>query len=300
MAVTKSREEALTMEFLIEGMSCASCVGRVERAIQGVNGVTSTSVNLATGRANVSFGSADRDPRAVADAIRKVGYEPVPATVEFHVKGMTCASCVARVEKFLKRVPGVITAAVNVATERATVTFFGKADVVPRLIEAVAEAGYEAVEVRPDSDHTNRQEMARDAETVLLRRSLIIAALLTLPVFVLEMPAHVIPGVEAWIMSTLGHDESRYVQFALTTLILFGPAQRFYRKGVPALLRLAPDMNSLVALGTGECLLRSGGRHRNSDLVWTLSGSQSEGADIGCDQAFDRVDAQNRARAPRG
>ncbi|WP_046867846.1 heavy metal translocating P-type ATPase [Microvirga massiliensis] len=250
MAEKKRASQGPTVEIPVEGMTCASCVGRVEKAIRAVEGVTAANVNLATQRATVSFGSADANPQAVAEAIRGVGYEPTPATVELAISGMTCASCVGRVEKALKRVPGVVDATVNLATERATVHFFGAADAVARLIAAVADAGYEAEEVRADGDRTDRERAAREAEITSLRLALVVSALLTLPVFALEMGSHFIPGVHEWVMDTIGHRESWYLQFALTTLVLFGPGLRFFRKGVPALLRLAPDMNSLVALGT--------------------------------------------------
>ena len=111
--------------FQVAGMTCASCVGRVEKAILAVPGVDSASVNLATERADVTF--RDRaDPLAVAQAIRNSGYAAGEETVELGVEGMTCASCVGRVEKALKATPGVLEASVNLATERATVRFPGR------------------------------------------------------------------------------------------------------------------------------------------------------------------------------
>ncbi|RDI57214.1 heavy metal translocating P-type ATPase [Microvirga subterranea] len=250
MAVKELARQGLTVEIPVQGMTCASCVGRVEKAIRRIEGVTAANVNLATERASVSFGSADADPQAVVEAIRDVGYEPMPATVELKVSGMTCASCVGRVEKALKRVPGVVDAAVNLATERATVRLFGSSEAVGRLVAAVEATGYEAEEVRVGVDRTDEERAAREAEIASLRTSLALAAVLTLPVFALEMGSHFVPGVHEWIMDTIGHRESWYLQFAFTTLVLFGPGLRFFRKGVPALLRRAPDMNSLVSLGT--------------------------------------------------
>ncbi|MBF9196845.1 heavy metal translocating P-type ATPase [Microvirga terrestris] len=234
----------------IEGMTCASCVNRVEKAIRSVEGVTATNVNLATERAHVEFGSGSANPAAVAEAIRTAGYEPSDSTVDLKIGGMTCASCVGRVEKALKRVPGVLEANVNLATERASIRYLGGADMVGRLITAVEQTGYEAAALRQDKDQNDRERAAREAEISGLWRSLTLAALLTLPVFVLEMGSHFIPVIHDWVMETFGHRTSWYLQFALTTLVLFGPGLRFFRKGVPALLRWAPDMNSLVVLGT--------------------------------------------------
>ncbi|MBB3018466.1 Cu+-exporting ATPase [Microvirga lupini] len=234
----------------IQGMTCASCVNRVEKAIRSVEGVKAANVNLATERAHVEFGSAGANPAAVAEAIRIAGYEPSDSTVELKIDGMTCASCVGRVEKALKRVPGVLEASVNLATERASIRYLGGADMLSRLIGAVEQTGYGAEALRQDNDQSDRERAAREAEISGLRRSLTVAALLTLPVFVLEMGSHFIPAIHDWVMETLGHRTSWYLQFALTTLVLFGPGLRFFRKGVPALLRWSPDMNSLVVLGT--------------------------------------------------
>ncbi len=250
MAVTSRTAAAESFDIPVQGMSCASCVGRVEKAIRSVDGVTAANVNLATERAHVSFAPDKADPLAVAEAIRTAGYEPAENHAELAIQGMTCASCVARVEKALKRVPGVLDAHVNLATERASVRYLGGSDAVGRLIEAVDSTGYEAAEIRQGDDRTDRERAAREAETAALRRSLVAAAILTLPVFVIEMGSHVIGAIHDWVMNTLGHQTSWHLQFALTTLVLFGPGLRFFRKGIPALLRRAPDMNSLVVLGT--------------------------------------------------
>lgn len=250
MAVTNRTAAPASFDIPVQGMTCASCVGRVEKAIKSVEGVTAANVNLATERAHVSFAPEKADPQAVAEAIRAAGYEPSESHVDLKIEGMTCASCVSRVEKALKRVPGVVEAHVNLATERASVKYLGGTDVVSRMIEAVDATGYGAKEIRQDADQTDRERAAREAEIAALRRSLAVAAILTLPVFVVEMGAHFIPTIHDWVMNSLGHQASWYLQFALTTLVLFGPGLRFFKKGVPALLRWAPDMNSLVVLGT--------------------------------------------------
>ncbi|OZI72652.1 copper-translocating P-type ATPase [Bordetella genomosp. 2] len=237
---------AATISLPIEGMTCASCVGRVEAALAKVEGVGSVSVNLATERADIRpAGPVDR--QALIQAIEKVGYDVPASTVELAVGGMTCASCVGRVEKALKAVPGVAQATVNLATERATVRGVAA---VQDLVAAIEKVGYEA---RPADTGAQAGEQAaekKDAERAGLKRDLILASVLALPVFVLEMGSHVIPGMHEWVMDTIGMRQSWYLQFALTLLVLAIPGRRFYLKGFPALARLAPDMNSLVAVGT--------------------------------------------------
>lgn len=237
-----------TIQIGIDGMTCASCVRRVEKAIASAPGVATASVNLATERAEVTF-SGKPELIPVLAAVSAVGYEPRADTIELAIEGMTCASCVARIEKALKTVPGVTEANANLATERATVRIVAGAVEITALQRAVATAGYEARLIVPDAAE-NRERDGRQAEIRLLGRLLALAALLTLPVFALEMGSHLVPAFHQWVMMTLGAWSWR-LQFVLTTIVLFGPGLRFFRKGIPALLRGAPDMNALVALGTG-------------------------------------------------
>jgi Cu+-exporting ATPase len=120
------------------------------------------------------------------------------------------------------------------------------------LIKAVETAGYEArslEEARSDAKQETQSDK-RDAEALELKKNVILAAVLTLPVFILEMGSHIVPAVHMFVMDTIGMQNSWYFQFVLTTLVLFGPGMRFFKKGIPALLRAAPDMNSLVVVGT--------------------------------------------------
>lgn len=238
----------LVIQLGIEGMTCASCVRRVEMAIASAPGVVSSSVNLATERVEVTFaGKPDLAP--VIAAVSAVGYQTRTDTLEFAIEGMTCASCVSRIEKALKAVAGVTDATVNLATERATVRVATGSVEAATLESAVAAAGYKAQQILSDAGQ-DRERDGRAPEIHTLSRSLTWAALLTLPVFVLEMGSHLVPAFHHWVMMTLG-DWNWRLQFVLTTIVLFGPGLRFFRKGVPALLRGAPDMNALVALGSG-------------------------------------------------
>jgi Au+-exporting ATPase len=256
-APVRATDLSRTILLPIEGMTCASCVGRVERALKAVPGVDAASVNLATERASITTRSTIARAKLV-EAIENAGYS-VPETsagsagsTELSIDGMTCASCVGRVERALKAIPGVTDAVVNLATERATV--HGSA-AAATLIAAIEDAGYEAKLIGAAAsngaeDETAERAEKKDAERRELARDFTIAAVLTAPVFLLEMGSHLIPGVHGLIESTIGMQWSWYIQFALTTLVLFVPGIRFYDKGLPALWRLAPDMNSLVAVGT--------------------------------------------------
>lgn len=166
--------------------------------------------------------------------------------LQLSVSGMSCASCVRRVEQALLKTPGVSAASVNLASERASVTIDAQTPVA-EVLAALTSAGYSAHEY---VEAREQEQSLRDLDIASLRDSLLIAALLTLPVFVLEMGSHLIPAVHHWVMANLGQQLNWIIQFILTSLVLFGPGRRFLQSGLPALYRKAPDMNSLVALGT--------------------------------------------------
>ena len=163
------------------------------------------------------------------------------------IDGMSCASCTGRVEKVLLSVPGVQSANVNLANGTAYVTGAG-ADVATRASQAVTQAGYPA--------HL-RQTGEGAEEPNTLYRGVIFAALLSLPVFILEMGSHLSPAFHHWVHTTLGAQVSRLIQFVLTSAVLFWPGRGFFTKGLRSLIGRAPDMNALVALGAGAAFLYS-------------------------------------------
>jgi heavy metal translocating P-type ATPase len=170
--------------------------------------------------------------------------------VTLDIEGMSCASCVSRVEKALTKVPGVTAASVNLATERATVTG-GNVDA---LVQAVQKAGYEGALHHPHSPSAHDHH---DEDAAVLRRDVIIAAIPTLPLFLLEMVGHFYMPFHMWLMSVVSMDVLYVGYFLLASFVLFVPGLRFFRTGIPALLRGAPEMNSLVALGAGAAWLFS-------------------------------------------
>ncbi|MBC3945032.1 copper-translocating P-type ATPase [Erwinia persicina] len=241
---------ATRLSLPVEGMTCASCVGRVEKALKAVRGISTASVNLATERADITLTDSG-DALSAVRAIESAGYSVRHEITELAIEDMTCASCVGRVEKALAQTPGVIEAGVNLATERARIIHFAGVVSVADLEAAVVKAGYTSRRLSAESANTEDQDNERrEGEARSLRRALYTAAIFTLPVFILEMGSHVIPGMHDLVMRTLGQQMNWYIQFVLATIVLFGPGMRFFRKGIPALLRGAPDMNSLVSVGT--------------------------------------------------
>jgi len=236
-------------------MSCAGCKGRAERALATSPGVQNVSVNLANEKANFDLAD-DATLSGPMAALDKAGYPARTETVVFNVESMSCASCVGRVDKALGAVDGVLDVNVNLASETATVRFVEGVTTVADLIAAARDAGYPATPAKTDTVAEDAGDR-KTAEAQDLFRKTIIAAALTLPVFVIEMGGHVFPTFKEFIHDAIGQQTSWILQFVLVTLVLIGPGRSFYTKGFPALVKGAPDMNSLVAVGTSAAYLYS-------------------------------------------
>jgi Cu+-exporting ATPase len=166
------------------------------------------------------------------------------------VEGMSCAACVGRVERALKAVPGVTGAEVNLATRRATLRHSGGAAVAGAAATAATKAGYAARPVVDEAAEGRRERESRAAEERALGRAFAVAAAATLPLVAIEMGAHLSGALHHALAEAFGEGGLGLVALLLASLVQFGPGLQFYRKGGPALLRGAPDMNSLVMLGT--------------------------------------------------
>lgn len=232
----------------IEGMTCASCVGRVEKSLSALEGISDVSVNLASESARMSVNDSARLQEA-ALSLDTLGYPARTSRVTLNIASMSCASCVGRVDKALADVPGVLSVTVNLAAETAVVEFLEGAVATADLMAATAAIGYPAEVAEANASQSRVERKAEEADN--LRRNVLLAVALTLPVFVLEMGAHLIPAFHMAIANSIGTQTSWVIQFVLATIVLFGPGRHFFFRGVPALLRGAPDMNSLVAVGTG-------------------------------------------------
>jgi P-type Cu+ transporter len=186
---------------------------------------------------------------------------PTDTGIELDIHGMTCASCVLRVEKALATVPGVTSVYVNLATHRASLRFTPTTEepqqAIGALILAAEKAGYEANVVEHTQASIDARAIEQTQEAHQLNRSFIIALILTLPVFILEMGSHASATMHHFVHDAIGMQRSWWIQSLLTTIILVGPGRSFFTKGFPALWRLAPDMNSLVALGASSAWLYS-------------------------------------------
>lgn len=229
----------------LDGMSCASCAGRAERSLADLPGVSEAAVNFATGQAQVSLQNAAAVD--VARALKDAGYPARQDTFQINVHGMSCASCVGRVERALRDVAGVTEVSVNLVTATATVTALTGSVEVAHLVECIQALGYDA-----DPAHAEQGIVpdADEQEVASVRRDTLIAACLTVPVFLWEMGGHFVPGLGARLDTLMPQQMAWLAQWVLITAVLVWPGRRFFRAGIPALLHNAPDMNTLVSLGT--------------------------------------------------
>ncbi|MGB7317807.1 MAG: heavy metal translocating P-type ATPase [Planktotalea sp.] len=235
-----------TLTFPVQGLNCASCAVRAETALNTVSGITAARVNFATGLAEIDT-SAPIVASALVDALEKAGKPAVPQSTELRIDGMSCASCVNRIETDLLKVDGVLSAEVNLAAGTAHITALGTH--ASALIEAVQQSGKNARLENEDSAES--PDDIHDGAANSMRRAFILSALLTLPVFILEMGGHAVPAFHHLIARTIGMQTSWAIQFALTLLVILGPGRALWRSGLRALARWQPDMNALVVLGSG-------------------------------------------------
>ena len=303
-----SEQATAGVRFPVEGMTCASCVNRIERYLRKTNGVVEANVNLATETASVRFDPALVDLGALSSAVEAAGYEarieraefsggptvagvagtesieiafraPAgglsgPRSLALDIEGMTCASCVNRIERYLRKVDGVVEANVNLATERASIVSRPEVT-VDHLIAAVEAAGYEAKLLvdgsRSPADgastaaeaaegaepHAAQRESARAPETSFqqrhladTRRRLIVGIILTTPLLLGLAAMTVAPFLPAFLMNP-------WLQLALATPVQFYAGAPFYRGAWKVLKHRATDMNTLIAVGTSAAYFYS-------------------------------------------
>lgn len=217
----------------IDGMTCASCAGRVEKSLAKVPGVRSVSVNLATEQARVEA-SAESLP-ALVEAVQQAGYSVPAHSLELDISGMTCASCAGRVEKALAKVPGVKSVSVNLATERAHIELLGQVD-PGLLINAVTQAGYGASLHQSEKTTEDDQQKRLHRERWALTLAIVLALPLVLPMLLAPFGIH-------WMLPA-------WAQFVLATPVQFVLGARFYVAAWKAVKAGAGNMDLLVALGT--------------------------------------------------
>jgi Cu+-exporting ATPase len=269
----------------VTGMTCASCASRIERGLKKVAGVEAAQVNLASEQATIAYDAAQVQPHDLVAAVENAGYGVISDQIELPITGMTCASCVTRVEKALKKADGVLDATVNLATERASVTYAPGVATVASLQAAVEAAGYGVI-VPTQDDVAEPQDVeaaARSAELADKRRKLIVAIAFGLPLFVLAMARDfglIAPwltpfwaAVEAQMEAAGGHAEGvdtlmhyparadilNWLFLALAIPVQLYSGRDFYVHAWRALKARTANMDTLIALGSSAAFFYSAG-----------------------------------------
>lgn len=229
------------IELPVTGMTCAACAAAIEKATGRIEGVKSSNVNFASEKVTLEIENPV-DLNAVYGAVTAEGYGLLTSRIDFAVKGMTCAACVAAVERSLKGLYGVLNVSVNLAAERAAVEY------IPTIVgfndfkKVVSDAGYTAVQIT--EDFSDRERELREKEYDSLKKSFLISSLLTAPIIIGSMIR--IPFISEWVL-----------MFILATPVQFWAGMRFHRAAWSALKHKTTNMNTLITVGTFAAYLYS-------------------------------------------
>jgi len=249
---TKDQEkDVVRLDLPITGMSCASCAAKIEKGLSNVEGVSKATVNFASEKATVVFHPSQTDLSHLIEKVKDLGYGAKMEKTVLPIQGMTCASCVNRVEKALSSLKGVVGVNVNFATERATVEYIPEEVTVRDLKRVVQEAGYQVLEVK-EENIVEKERLAREAVLSRLKWKFITGAILLAPILILMYGASLL---EKWF--GLSKEINFFIQFLLATPVQFWAGWQFYVGFWKAAKHKTSDMNTLIAVGTSAAYLYS-------------------------------------------
>jgi Cu+-exporting ATPase len=228
----------------VTAMTCAACAAAVERALSRIDGIKSAVVNFPTERATVEFIDPEKPVplQNMISSIKDEGYGVSTSKIDFAVKGMTCAACVAAAERALKGLYGVIDVTVNLAAEKATVEYIPTIVGFEDFKKTVAEAGYTALQIT--EEFVDREQKQREKEFQILKKQFIVSAVLAAPIIAGSMLT--IPVLSNW-----------YLLFLLSTPVQFWSGMRFHKAALSALRHRTTNMNTLISVGTTSAYVYS-------------------------------------------
>lgn len=233
---------AKKIDLPIKGMSCASCAAKIEKGLSTLAGVEGTSVNFATEKATIAFDPSKAKTEDFVKTIKDLGYDTGIEKVILPIQGMTCASCVEKVEKALNSTAGVVHASVNFATEKATVEYIPSEAALKDLKKAVENAGYKVLEVAAGENILEKEEREKRRLYLTLRNKVIVSALLSLIIFTGSFPE--------WFPFIPKVLQNKFILLLLTIPVQFWAGKQFYKGAIAAARHLTTDMNTLIAVGT--------------------------------------------------
>ncbi len=236
----------------VTGMTCAMCVKNVERSLKRADGVADVSVNLATEKAAVNYDAARVKASDLIDRLEKSGYGVAAATIDLPITGMTCAMCQKNVARALSTVDGVISANVNLASEKASVNYLPGVTRRHDLVDAVERAGYGVIDISDSNAPEDAEAAARQAEIVRQERLVKIGAAFTIPLTILSMTRHFMHRIPlladnfAWLMN----DIWLFIFAALATPVMLLLGRQYLSGALKSLRNRSANMDVLVAMGS--------------------------------------------------
>jgi Cu+-exporting ATPase len=246
------------VDLSVTGMTCAACSARVEKVLADMEGVESASVNLAAERATIQYDPIKLNINDFISTVEDAGYGARVETLTIPVKGMTCAACVARVQKSLENLDGVISASVNLATERVKVDYSPAQTGPDAFYRAIKSAGYDVMRVEQGEDMVEKERREREERYLKLRAKLITGIALTIPIFILmhwdRLWGFFSPG---WAPLEIPRNINFMLQLALVTPVQFWIGAQFYSGAIAAARHRSTNMNTLIAVGTSAAYIYS-------------------------------------------
>lgn len=250
MNTTTQASSLYQQSFFIQGMSCASCVAKIEKKLSDIPHVEQVNIHLHDKKATI-YSREPIELEVLLQTVRDLGFQPIIAQrLEFNITGLRCAGCVSKTEKMLRDIDGVDDVFIHPTTHKTRIDSSAPID-AQLIIDKIAQLGYQANLIEKNQSHqptTITQQQQQEVQQ--LKRESIIAGIFTLPIFIVEMGGHLFPPLHHAIMNLINHQSLWIIEFILATIVLIFAGRRFYQLGIPALLRFMPDMNSLVAIGT--------------------------------------------------
>ncbi len=246
----KMAEKQVTLP--ITGMTCANCVSTVEKGLKKLDGVGEVAVNLALERATVTYDAEKLGEKDLIDRVELVGYGVATSTIDLAIMGMTCANCVAAVEKGLRKLDGVTEVSVNLASEKARISYVPGQVTRRDLIKQIERIGYGVVEAESSEAPEDAERAAREAEIQRQERRLIVGAIFTLPLFLMSM-ARDFGLIGMWAHAPWVN----FLFWALATPVQLYVGWQYYTGGFKALRNGSANMDVLVALGSSVAYVYS-------------------------------------------
>ncbi|MCC0655066.1 MULTISPECIES: heavy metal translocating P-type ATPase [unclassified Clostridioides] len=251
--------------YKITGMTCAACAKAVERVTKKLDGVYDQSVNIATEKLKIEYDNSKVSFDDIKQVVEKAGYgiikEESNKKIDMKIDGMTCAACAKAVERVVKKLDGVESISVNIATDKANIDYNPSKVKLSQIKAAIEKAGYKPIEEVKNKVDVDEDKLRKEKEMNTLFIKFIVAIVFAVPLFYIAMGPMIIKPIGPWPLPEILNPMTNTLNYALVQLILVIPVMiagyKFYINGFKALFSLSPNMDSLVAIGTLAAFLYS-------------------------------------------